>query len=103
MIEIGYLSQSSWKQEAFLRRLAMHLTGSKDFRYSEIEAVWYLGGGYWRAALSLPSCRLWTLINPSLADDQIAVVTEAMKVLINGEHSSLVPKGGDHEDETVRR
>lgn len=79
-----YISQGSFKQEYFLKRLSIHLTGSEKHSYSILEEVWYLGGGCWSAKLEVPEHRLWRLINPSYRDEDISDISMAMQILITG-------------------
>lgn len=82
------VDRGSYKIEAFLRKLAKHLTLDGTARWVEGDGVYYLGGGYWRAKPSYngegdDAMMIGvTLINPSKSAEEIEAVAKAMNVLI---------------------
>ena len=95
-----YVARGSYKVISFMPMLATRVTGGPEWRWSDGEEVYYLGGGYWRASpvfedddpvlignnvVGPDNIVGVRLINPDRTADEIADVTKAMNILIRGE------------------
>lgn len=80
-----YVDRKTYQLTAFLPMLAKRLTGDENWAKDDAADIIYLGAGYWR-------CRLETdetgelvgarLINPDRTEQEIAIVTMSMNVLL---------------------
>ena len=89
-INDDYVDRGSYKLPAFLSKLAQTLTGDDNWNKDVTpDDVIYLGGGYWRCKAVLrnvagePIVVGFRLINPDRSVEELAVVTQAMNVLLS--------------------
>lgn len=91
-----------FKHEAMLRKIAAHLVPSNPCAVWSVDRVFYIGGGYWRAApvfkdedtaeMYEPGEEMdrlitgYRLINPSRASDEIATIEKAISILTGAKY-----------------
>ena len=73
------IDRGTYKLEGFLERLAHRLTCNNDASFSDLDGVWYLGGGYWRAKIE--NGKIF-LINPDRTQEEIEIIERAMQILL---------------------
>jgi hypothetical protein len=78
------ISKGSYKTDVFLPLLSSRLTGKKEYKFSDVDNLFYLGEGYWRAEVVEVDGRIigFALINPSCPAEEIETVEKAMKILL---------------------
>lgn len=84
MRQPDYVVRGTYRVGVFLRMLANRLTGDPHFTIDD-EDFSYLGSGYWRCRSvkdEIGNILGFKLINPDYTAEEIAVVTEAMNILL---------------------